>query len=172
MRAFPFSLQDKATDWLYYLPLATITTWTQVHRAFLEKSFPASRIGSIRKEICGIKQMNGEAFHEYWECFNKLCASCPQHQISEQLLIQYFYEGLLPIDRNMVDAASGGPLVNKNPAQARELFNIMKQNTQQFRTREPQFRKVNELSLGPCVEIQLSQITGRVQKAMVCGICY
>ena len=30
------------------------------------------------------------------------------NQISKQLLIQYFYEGLLPMDRNVVDAASGG----------------------------------------------------------------
>jgi len=52
--------------------------------------------------------MNGETFCEYWERFNKLCASCPQYQITEQLLIQYFYEDLLPMDRNMVDAASGG----------------------------------------------------------------
>jgi len=60
--------------------------------------------------------MNEETFREYWERFNKLCASCPQQQISKQLLIQYFYEGLLSIDRNMVDAASGGALVNKTPA--------------------------------------------------------
>jgi len=37
LRAFPFSLQDKAKDWLYYLPPVTLTTWTQVHKAFLEK---------------------------------------------------------------------------------------------------------------------------------------
>jgi len=54
--------------------------------------------------------MNGEAFHEHWEHFNKLCANYPQHQICEQLLIQYFHEGLLPIDINMVDAASEGGL--------------------------------------------------------------
>ena len=79
----------------------------------------------------------------------------------------------------MVDAASGGALINKTPAQARELFNIMAQNTQQFGTREPQFKKVNELSSGPSVETQLSQITamlkklvtGGVQKAGACGIC-
>ena len=66
-----------------------------------------------------------ETFCEYWERFNKLCASCPQHQIAEQLLIQYFYEGLLPMDRNMVDAASGRALVTKTLAEARDLFNLM-----------------------------------------------
>jgi len=86
----------------------SFSTWIALHKSFLEKFFPASRIGSIRKEICGIKQMNGEAFCEYWKIFSKLCASCPQHQITKQLFIQYFYEGLLPMDHNMVYAASGG----------------------------------------------------------------
>ena len=85
----------------------SFSTWTALHKSFLEKKFPPSRIRSIRKDIYGIKQMNGENFCEYWERFNKLCANCPQHQITEQLLIQYFYEGLLPMDRNMVDAARG-----------------------------------------------------------------
>jgi len=70
-------------------------------------------------------------------------------------------------------------LVNKTRAQAREFFNIKAQTTQQFRTRESQFRKVNELSLGPSVETQLSYITamlnelvtGGVLKVVVCGIC-
>jgi len=74
--------------------------------------------------------MNRETLCEYWERFNKLCASRPQHQITKQLLIQYFYEGLLPMDRNMADTASGGALVNKTPAKARDLFNLMAQNTQ------------------------------------------
>lgn len=41
------------------------------------------------------------------------CVSCPHHQIIEKLLIQYFYEGLLPIERSMIDATSGRPLEAK-----------------------------------------------------------
>ncbi|RDX98875.1 hypothetical protein CR513_18160, partial [Mucuna pruriens] len=52
---------------------------------FLEKFFPASRIATIRKEIYGIRQHYAETLHEYWERFNKLCATCPHHYISEQL---------------------------------------------------------------------------------------
>ncbi|VFQ96437.1 unnamed protein product [Cuscuta campestris] len=87
LRAFPFSVMDRAKDWLYYMPPGSFITWPLLHMAFLEEFFPASRIGSIRKDICGIKQMGNESFSEYWKRFNKLCASCPQHQISEQLLI-------------------------------------------------------------------------------------
>ncbi|RDX94189.1 hypothetical protein CR513_23451, partial [Mucuna pruriens] len=45
--------------------------------------FPSSKTVTIRKEICGIRQHSRETLHEYWERFNKLCATCPHHQISE-----------------------------------------------------------------------------------------
>ncbi|CAJ2657284.1 unnamed protein product [Trifolium pratense] len=106
LRAFPFSLQGAAKDWLYYLEPNSITTWNDLKKVFLERYFPASRAASIRKEICGIRQGN-ESLAEYWERFKQLVSSCPQHQITEQLLIQYFYEGLLPMDRNILDASSG-----------------------------------------------------------------
>nr|KYP41233.1 hypothetical protein KK1_037397 [Cajanus cajan] len=146
MKAFPFSLDDVAKDWLYFLP-ATITTWNQMKRLFLEKFFPASKTTTIRKEICGIRQLNGETLYEYWERFNKLCATCPQQQISEQLLIQYFYEGLTLMNRNMIDAASGGALMDKTPNAARQLISNMAANTQQFGFRGT-VKGVNEMAIG------------------------
>ncbi|RDX86426.1 hypothetical protein CR513_32237, partial [Mucuna pruriens] len=98
-------------------------------RLFLEKIFPASKTTTIRKETCGIKQHFGETQHEYWERFNKLCATCPHHQISEQLLIQYFYEGLMMMDRSMIDVASGGALMDKTPTTTWNLISNMASNT-------------------------------------------
>jgi len=100
-------LQDIAKDWLYYLPPGSITSWDNLNRLFLENFFPASKVASIRKEICGIRQIDRETLYEYWERFKRLCVSYPHHQISDQLLIQYFYKGLNPMDRNMIDKASG-----------------------------------------------------------------
>lgn len=96
-----------------------------LEKTFLEKIFSASCIGSIRKEICGIRQHASESLYEYWERFKKLCSFCPQHQISDQLLIQYSYQGLLPHDRNMIDASSGGALVDKTPTEAKILISNM-----------------------------------------------
>ena len=106
-----------------------MTTCNEMKKLFLEKCFPASKVVNIRKKICGIRQLNGESLYEYWEWFKKLCASCPHHQISEQLLIQYFYEGLMPMERSMIDAASGGALVDKTPQQARVLISNMVANS-------------------------------------------
>ncbi|RDX64370.1 hypothetical protein CR513_57080, partial [Mucuna pruriens] len=184
MKAFPFSLDGAAKDWLYLQP-ALFNTWGDMKRAFLEKFFPASRTATIRKEICGIRQHTGEILHEYWERFNKLCATCPHHQISEQLLIQYFYEGLSLMDRSMIDAASGGALMDKTPAAARHLISNMASNTQQFGIRGPnQPRMVNEIGAASNqrLENQLTELTSLVRQlavgqhqpamaAKVCGIC-
>ena len=181
LRALPFSLENSAKEWLYYLPSGTVTTWNEMKKLFIENYFLASKAANIRKEICGIGQMNRERLYKYWECFKKLCASCPHHQISEQILIQYFYEGLMPMERSMIDAASGGALVDKTPQQARVLILNKVVNSQQFNTRfELRVRKVNEISTSALLEQQIANLTlvvqqlamgGTTQQVMRCGIC-
>ncbi|CAN6583777.1 unnamed protein product [Malus baccata var. baccata] len=56
MKAFPFSLQEKAKDWLYELAPGTVTSWESMKRAYLEKFFPISRVILLRKRISGIQQ--------------------------------------------------------------------------------------------------------------------
>ncbi|RDX65747.1 hypothetical protein CR513_55571, partial [Mucuna pruriens] len=102
---------------------STLQHLGDMKRTFLEKFFPTSRIH-----------------------FNKLYAICPHHQINEQLLIQYFYEGLSMMDRSMIDAASGGALMDKTPAAVRHLISNMASNTQKFRIRGSNpSRSVNEI---------------------------
>ncbi|XP_073152066.1 uncharacterized protein [Henckelia pumila] len=146
---------------------------------FLEKLFPTSRAENIRKDICGIWQLQGETLYEYWERFKKLCASCPQHQISEQLLVQYFYEVLSVFYKNMVDAASGGALVNKKPQEASDLIANMAANAQQFGTRKDNaLRHVKEVSVS-LIDQKLDSLTSLLEKLVVgqaqqiksCGIC-
>ncbi|CAL9005107.1 unnamed protein product, partial [Prunus brigantina] len=66
MKAFPFSLMDKAKDWLYELAPGTVTSWESMKKAFLEKFFPTSRIIVLRKKISGIQQGPGESFPVSW----------------------------------------------------------------------------------------------------------
>ncbi|CAN6691802.1 unnamed protein product [Malus baccata var. baccata] len=132
MKAFPFSLLEKVRDWLYELAPGIVTSWESMKRAFLEKFFPTSRVILLRKRISGIQQDEGESFPTYYECFKSLVASCPQHQMKEELLLQYFYEGLLPIERQILDASVGGALVDKTPTAARTLIANQVLNAQQY----------------------------------------
>ncbi|CAB4279322.1 unnamed protein product [Prunus armeniaca] len=129
MRLFPFSLKDRAKAWFYSLPPNSITTWATLASRFLQKFFPSQRTRKIRKEIVEIQQLDGEPFHEYWERYKKLLNSCPNHNIPEWLLMHCFYEGLLDLDHMIVDATSGGSLMNKTVEQARETFENVSNNS-------------------------------------------
>ncbi|RDX78887.1 hypothetical protein CR513_40755, partial [Mucuna pruriens] len=111
IKAFPFSLDGVAKDWLY-LQLVLFNTWGDMKCMFLEKFFPASGTTTIRKEICGIRKHFRETLHEYWERFNKLCVTC-----------------LTMMERRLIDAASGGALVDKMPTATRHLIFNMASNT-------------------------------------------
>ncbi|CAN6685995.1 unnamed protein product [Malus baccata var. baccata] len=163
MKAFPFSLMDKAKDWLYELAPGTVTSWESMKRAFLEKFFPTSRIILLRKKISGIQQDEGESFPTYYERFKSLVASCPQHQMKEELLLQYFYEWLLPLERQMLDASAGGALVDKTPMAAKILIANRALNAQQYEgvgQRGPPRQQVHEMAEGM-----------KMQGPMVCGVC-
>ncbi|CAN6566365.1 unnamed protein product [Malus baccata var. baccata] len=149
MKAFPFSLLDKAKDWLYELALETVTSWESIKRAFLEKFFPNSRIILLRKRISGIQQNQGESFPACYERFKTLVASCPQNQMKEELLLQYFFEGLLPIERQMLNASAEGALVDKTPTAAKTLIANRALNAQQYegvgQRDNPRQQHVNEV---------------------------
>ena len=72
LRLFPFSLKDKAKQWLNSLPSNSITTWAQLHQAFLTKFYPISKTMEMRNAITNFVMLDGESFHEAWERFNDL----------------------------------------------------------------------------------------------------
>ncbi|CAN6677808.1 unnamed protein product [Malus baccata var. baccata] len=176
MKAFPFSLMEKVKDWLYELAPGTVTSW--------EKFFPTSRVILLRKRISGIQQEEGESFPTYYERFKSLVASCPQHQMKEELLLQYFYEGLLPIERQMLDASAGGALVDKTPTAAKTLIANRALNAQQYegvgQKGTPRQHQVNEVSAITELQNQMANLTTllsqvvegpKVQNVSACGVC-
>ncbi|CAN6587627.1 unnamed protein product [Malus baccata var. baccata] len=129
MKAFPFSLLEKAKDWLYELAPGTVTSWESMKRAFLEKFFPTS-----------------------------------QHQMKKEILLQYFYEGLLRIERQMLDASTGGALMDKTPMAAKTLITNRALNAQQYegvgQRDNPRQQQVNEVVEKP-----------KEQSVAACGLC-
>ncbi|RDX98850.1 hypothetical protein CR513_18184, partial [Mucuna pruriens] len=89
------------------------------------------------------------------------------------------------MDRSMIDATSGGALMDKTPAAARHLISNMTRNTQQFGVRgASQLGMVNEISAidNLRLENQMTKLTSLVRQltveqhqpnivARVCGIC-
>ncbi|KAM2360724.1 hypothetical protein ACFXTH_003080 [Malus domestica] len=84
--------------------------------------------------------------------------------MKEELLLQYFYEGLLPIERQMLDASAGGALVDKTPTAAKTVIANRALNAQQYEgvghRGTPRQHQVNEFVEGP-----------KFQNVSACGVC-
>ena len=91
MRAFAFTLLDAADDWYYSLPTGSIDTWAKLHKAFLEKFFPAKKESNLKKAISNIEQEEDETLYDYNERFKKLCANCPFHGYSTKDLVPHLW---------------------------------------------------------------------------------
>ena len=72
LRAFPFSLDDFARDWLFYLPPGSITSWNDMVQTFLNKYFPTHKSIAIIREITSIRQKPTEDLYDYGKRFERL----------------------------------------------------------------------------------------------------
>ncbi|KAL6524311.1 hypothetical protein OROGR_016745 [Orobanche gracilis] len=112
LRLFPFSLKDKAKFWLNSLQAKTITSWDQLVNKFLAKFFPMSKTDSLRREISEFFQKENEEFYECWERFNDLILKCPHHGFEIWRLVKYFYDDLIPNNRQLVQSMHGGKFLH------------------------------------------------------------
>ena len=104
--------------------------------------------------------------------------------MKKELLIQYFYEGLLPIERQMLNASAGDALVDKTPINAKTLIANRALNAQQYEgvggrdhTRQSQVNEVSAISELQSQMANLSSLISqvvqgsKVQGASTCGMC-
>ncbi len=182
MRAFPHSLEDRARKWFFAIPAGRMISWNTMRKEFLQKYFPSSRVTQIRKEITSVKQEQDEAFDMYYERFKALVASCPNHGIREGLLLQYFYEGLLPLERQFLDSAAGGALMEKSKEDVTTLLELRATANQQFGSFSMKSAKEEASRMGSSSDVaelkqEMGKLTLLVSKlakgrgVQACGVC-
>ncbi|KAK5785247.1 hypothetical protein PVK06_039814 [Gossypium arboreum] len=66
LQLFPFSLRNKAKQWLNSLPRGSITTWEQITKNFLLKYFPPAKTAKLRNGISSFVQMDLETLYDAW----------------------------------------------------------------------------------------------------------
>ncbi|XP_073028653.1 uncharacterized protein [Primulina eburnea] len=132
LRLFLFSLRDQARGWLQSLPLGSITTWQELATKFLSKYFPPAKSAQLKIEISTFRQTDFEQLYEAWERYKELLRRCPNHGFEDWVQIELFYIGLNGQTRTTVDAAAGGTIFSKSPAQAYDLLEQMTINSYQW----------------------------------------
>lgn len=72
----------------------SIHTWDDLVRKFLIKFFPTKKTKSLRSQILGFEQRDGETLHQAWERYKKLLKDCPHHCQTDEVLGHTFVDGL------------------------------------------------------------------------------
>ncbi|XP_073063993.1 uncharacterized protein [Primulina eburnea] len=125
-------IRDQARGWLQSLPLGSITTWEELATKFLAKYFPPAKSAQLKIEISTFRQTELEQLYEAWERYKELLRKCPNHGFEDWVQIEFFYNGLNGQTRTTVDAAAGGTIFAKSPAQAYDLLEQMTINSYQW----------------------------------------
>ena len=128
LRLFKYSLRDKARSWLQSLEAGSITTWDELKKAFLQRYFSMAKSAKLRNDISGFRQLHDEPLYEAWERYKDLLRRYPQHQLPKWMIVKTFYNGLHGNTQTMIDAAAGGSMNNKKPAEVYELIEAMASN--------------------------------------------
>ncbi|KAG8485697.1 hypothetical protein CXB51_019007 [Gossypium anomalum] len=76
--------------------------------------------------------MDLETLYDAWERYKDLLRMCPHHGLPLWLEVQTFHNGLNPLTRQMIDAATGGTINNKTPEEAYEFIEEMSLNNYQW----------------------------------------
>jgi Retrotransposon gag protein len=131
LRAFPFSIGDKARNWLRSLDIGTIRTWAQMFDNFLSKYFPPTKTPALRAQIINFRQRGGESLSDTCDRYQELLRLCPHHGLEKWFILQIFYEGLDQSPKLTIDAATRGNLMNMSARDAYKLIDEMALGQQQ-----------------------------------------
>ena len=101
--------------------------------------------------------------------------------MKEESLLTYFYEGLLPLERSLLDAAAGGSFMDKTPTIAKELLANRALNYQQYEGALSSSRRVNEVTSHCTLEDKVNKMSTLLSQVLqgnkgggashVCGVC-
>ncbi|KAL2938379.1 Protein HEG-like protein 1 [Bienertia sinuspersici] len=128
LHLFPFSLRDRAKEWLRDESKGKFDIWDKLVKAFLVKFLGQEKMAQLRNQLATFQQEEDESLYDAWRRFYRLQRQCPHHGIPEWMLIQTFYNGLTHHNRLYIDAASGGSIMTKNPTKAKDLIEKMAAN--------------------------------------------
>jgi len=142
---FPFSLRDKAAQWLETFPQGSITSWDDLVTKFLAKFYPPQRVIRLKTEVQTFTQLDAENLYEAWERYKALLRKCPPEMFTEWDKLQNFYEGLTLKAQESLDHSAGGSLqLMKTAEEAQNLIDMVANNQYFFahqRNRQPSQRR-------------------------------
>jgi hypothetical protein len=122
VRLFPFSLLGKALQWFYSQLVETVQDWNALMRDFMKEYYSPGKTQSLRNKIATFAQYPTETISDAFERFNEYTRAVPHHKFPKEDLVQNFYQGITMASRTIMDASTGGSIIELTPTEAFTVF--------------------------------------------------
>ncbi|RVW61980.1 hypothetical protein CK203_063923 [Vitis vinifera] len=103
----------------------SIRSWPELQAEFLKKFFPAHRTSGLKRQISNFVAMENEKFYACWERYMEAVNACPHHGFDTWMLVSYFYEGMSPAMKQLLETMCGGDFMSKSPDEALDFLNYV-----------------------------------------------
>ena len=102
LKLFPYSLGEKALDWILRWPPGNFSTWFNLKAAFIERFCSIEKIYNLRQAVITFKHEEDEPLVKTWERFRGTAFGM-EHGLRDWMLMHIFYRGLSETSKVFLD---------------------------------------------------------------------
>jgi hypothetical protein len=131
-KVFPLSLKGKALAWYRLCDDIGSWNWNRLKLEFHQKNYPMHLVHRDRNYIYNFWPHEGESIALAWGRLKSMLYSCPNHELSREIIIQNFYARLSRDDQSMLDTSCTGSFMKKTIEFRWDLLERIKRNTEDW----------------------------------------
>ena len=92
---------------------------------FLKNFIYTHRKNSLKRQISIFLANENEKFYECWERNMEVLNACLHHGFDTWLLVSYFYDGISPTMKQLLETMCGGDFLNKHPEEGLDFLSYV-----------------------------------------------
>ena len=135
-KVFPLSLKDKALTWYRLCDDTGSWDYNRLKLEFHQKFYPMHLVHRDRNYIYNFWPRDRESIAQAWGMLKSMLYSCPNHELSREIIIQNFYARLSHDDRTMLDTSCTGSFMKRDIDFKWNLLEIIKCNSEDWELEE------------------------------------
>ena len=89
---------------------------------FLKKFFSTHKTNSLKRQISTFSANENEKFYACWERYMEALNACPHHGFETWLLVSYFYDGISPALKQLLETMCGGDFLSQHLEEALDFL--------------------------------------------------
>ena len=134
-KVFPLSLKGDSLSWYRLCDDIEAWNYNRLKLEFHQKFYPMHLVHHDRKYIYNFWP-HGESIAQAWGRLKSMLYSCPNHELSREIIIQNFYARLSRNDQSMLDTSCTGSFMKKTIELKWYLLERIKHNSEDWELEE------------------------------------